>query len=132
MTDFAEQGKVAKAVTQKAAQTVSVRFTLALLEQFIGDGAVLLHLRNMGFDPGDFLPERVDPFLEFGDRQRVQILPDQLDQRIARPGGKKVVQIHRKPALTHGAAKSISLPLRIGAPERARAPDRARAWGGEV
>ena len=28
---------------------------------------MLLHLRDMGFDPGDFLPERVDPFLEFGD-----------------------------------------------------------------
>ena len=75
---------------------------------------MLLNLRDMGFDPGDFLPERLDPFDQFVDRQRVQILPNQFDQRIAGPGREKFIQIHRKPALTQGGAKSISCRSEVG------------------
>ena len=76
---------------------------------------MLLNLRDMGFDPGDFALQCLDPFGQFVDRQRVQILPNQFDQRIAGPGREKFIQIHRQPALTQGLPKSISLPLRSGA-----------------
>ena len=76
---------------------------------------MLLNSGDMRLDPGDFAAERRDPRVQLVDRDRVEVLLDKLSQRIARLGRKEVVQIHRRPALTHGGAKSISGPLRNGA-----------------
>ena len=49
---------------------------------------------KMLLDPGDLLPQQLDPLVEFGDRQRPEILLADQGQRIGRPGGKEVVLVH--------------------------------------
>ena len=62
----------------------------------------------MGFDAGDFGFERLDALVEFGERQRVQVLPADLLQRVAGLVRKQLVQVHGANALTHPPPKSIS------------------------
>ncbi len=63
---------------------------------------------HVDFDTRNFGLEGLDPRLELLDRQRVEILPGKLDQRVARLGGEELFQVHGRESLTHGAAKSIS------------------------
>ena len=48
------------------------------LEQLIGGGAMLLNPVDMRLDPRDFALQRLDPLVELVDRDRVEILLDQL------------------------------------------------------
>jgi hypothetical protein len=65
-----------------------------LLEQFFGRGAVGLGALHMGFDPGDLGFEPFDALLQLLDRQRVEVLLAQRDQRVVRLAREKLVQIH--------------------------------------
>jgi hypothetical protein len=65
-----------------------------LLEQLFGHGAVGLGALHMGFDAGDLGFEGFDALLQLLDRQRVEVLLAQRDQRVVRLAREEVVQIH--------------------------------------
>ena len=66
------------------------------------------HTLDMRLDAGDLGFQGLDAFLEFVHAQRVEILPSELDQRVARFRWEEIVDIHRGPKLTLGRAKSIT------------------------
>jgi hypothetical protein len=66
------------------------------LEQLIGGAAVAFGVGHMLLDPRDFLFEGLDPSDQLVDRQRPEVLLDQLGQRILWLVRKKLVQIHRR------------------------------------
>jgi len=66
-----------------------------------------LRALHMRFDARDLGLQPFDPFLQFLDREGVEILPAELGQRILRFVGEEIVEIHG-PKLTRCLCKSIS------------------------
>ena len=66
-----------------------------------------LRALHMRFDPRDLRLKRLDPLLELFDRQRIEVLPAKLGQRILRLVGEEFIKIHA-PKLTRCLCKSIS------------------------
>ena len=64
------------------------------LEQCVGDAAVAAGKGDFALAPGDFGFQRRNPFFKFGNRQRVEILPDQIGQRIVAAQRQIFVAIH--------------------------------------
>ena len=50
-----------------------------------------VHVR---FDAGDLRPQDFDPLLQFLDRQRIEVLPAERDERIVGLAGEEIVGIH--------------------------------------
>jgi hypothetical protein len=65
-----------------------------LLEQLFGGRAVGLGALHMGFDAGDLGSEPFDALLQLLDREGIEVLLAERDQRIIRLAWEKVVQIH--------------------------------------
>src|SRR5437868_1406496 len=68
---------------------------LALLEQLFRRRAVRLNLGDVGFDARDFRLQHLDALLELLDRDRVEVLLAQGDQRIVGLARKEFVEVHR-------------------------------------
>ena len=52
-----------------------------------------VHVR---FDAGDLGPQDLDPLLQFLDRQRIEVLPAERDERIVGLAREEIVGIHER------------------------------------
>lgn len=77
-------------------------------EQLVRGAAVAGSISEMLLNPPNLGLEQLDALVKFIDRQRPEILLDQLCQRVLRLAGKEVVLVHCAESLTHASAMSIS------------------------
>ena len=74
--------------------TASPETRLRSLEQLIGGASVGLGFGKMLLDPGNLLPEQLDPLAKLGHRQRPEVLFADQGQWLDRFAGKEVVLVH--------------------------------------
>ena len=72
----------------------SDKLRASLLEQVFSGRSVGRDGLHMGFDPGNFGPQRFDPSRQLILRERAKILLEEQGQRILRLAGKEVILVH--------------------------------------
>ncbi len=67
---------------------------MLLFEQLIGRVSVTFGVGEMLLDPGNFLPEKLDPLTQLIDRQWAEILANEQGQRVAGLAREEIIFIH--------------------------------------
>ena len=67
---------------------------LMLLEKVLGGGPMSLDALDVRLDARDLGFQRVDPLLELVDRDRIEVLAPERDQRVVGLARKEVFEVH--------------------------------------